>query len=324
MNTNEVPGPQSTIHSESSIANAFDPDQTRSSEGTFSAEAADATSAAHKATAEAYTEHTAESHGRAARLHRVAAARQAQHGHHDHAALLEAIARGHDRMAARLQNAEGRMAPNAEGRMQNAETGEENSEARKSYIVNRNSPTAPALDSRPSTLVLENASAIDDDGWGLIAPFGEHPKTRVFHENGSIKEQRFIQVLDNEAADAMTAKENSFFGRLKRAVIGIPVFKGHGDLQDADPAAITNEAQKIKLGIVDQIRKTARGIEAHFALDNDGVKAVTREGYKYPSAFWWVLPNGRRGDAILARPFKLISVALTPYPNISGVESQKR
>jgi len=34
-----------------------------------------------------------------------------------------------------------------------------------------------------------------------------------------------------------------------------------------------------------------------------------------------VLPNGKRGDSIIARPFKLISVALTPHPNISGVES---
>ena len=155
----------------------------------------------------------------------------------------------------------------------------------------------------------------------MIAPFGEHPKTRLFRENGRIKEQRFIQVLDNAAADAMTGKENSFFGKLKRAIIGIPVYKGHGDLNDADPAAISNEKQKIKLGVVDQVRKTARGIEAHFALNNEGAKAVTEEGRKYPSAFWWVLPNGRRGDSILARPFKLISVALTPYPNISGVES---
>ena len=72
--------------------------------------------------------------------------------------------------------------------------------------------------------------------------------------------------------------------------------------------------------MVDQVRKSARGIEAHFALDNDGAEAVAA-GFKYPSAFWYVLPNGRRGDAILAKPFRLISVALTPYPNISGVES---
>ena len=168
-------------------------------------------------------------------------------------------------------------------------------------------------------IVIANDAAIDDDGWALIAPFGRHPKTRVYQEGGSLKEQKFIQVLDNESADAMLGKENSFFGKLKRALVGIPVFQGHGDLKDHDPKALSNDA-KIKLGVVDQIRKSARGLEAHFALDNDGASAVAA-GWKLPSALWLVQPIGNEGDSILARPFKLLSVALTKFPNISGVES---
>jgi hypothetical protein len=177
-------------------------------------------------------------------------------------------------------------------------------------------------------LVLHNASELDDDGWALIAPFGEHPKTRVFTERGRVREQKYIQVLDHESADQMMAKENSFFRTLRRALIGIPVYKGHGDLQDIDPKAISHEA-KIKIGVVDKIRKGARGIEAHFALDNEGADAVA-EGCKLPSALWLVMPitrpvgalvNAASPDAIWCRPFKLISVALTRYPNISGVES---
>lgn len=162
--------------------------------------------------------------------------------------------------------------------------------------------------------------AIDQDGWALIAPYGEWPKTRVYREGGQIKEQKFLQVLDNDSADALLSKENSLFRRLKRALVGIPVYKGHGDLNDVDPKAIANETHKIKLGVVDQVRKTGKGLEAHFALDNDGAEAVAA-GYKFPSSFWYVIPNGKRGDTILARPVKLISVALTQYPNISGVES---
>jgi hypothetical protein len=173
--------------------------------------------------------------------------------------------------------------------------------------------------------VLNNgATELDAEGWALIAPFGRHPKTRVFSENGQVKQQQFIQVLDNEAADTMVGKENSLFGKLKRALVGIPVFKGHGDLKDHDPKALANE-QKIKLGVIDQIRKAERGIEAHFALDNDGAEAV-RDGWKLPSALWLVQPIGNEvladgHQAILARPFKLLSVALTQFPNISGVES---
>jgi len=177
---------------------------------------------------------------------------------------------------------------------------------------------------------LDNTLAVAEDGWCLIAPFGEWPKTRVYREAGRVHEQRFLQVLDDAAADALLAKENSLFGRLKRAFIGVPVYKGHGDLADVDPQAISGGGEKIKLGVVDQIRKTARGLEAHFALDADGAAAVAA-GWKFPSSFWYVRPieNAARpeprapglAETIRCRPFKLISVALTPFPNISGVES---
>jgi hypothetical protein len=178
-------------------------------------------------------------------------------------------------------------------------------------------------ESNVDVVSLENDGAeMDAEGWALVAPFGQHPKTRIYRDpaDGQVKEQKFIQSLDNDAADAILSRENSLFGRIKRALIGLPVFKGHGDLNEYDPAALGNSAPKVKLGVVDSIRKAARGIEAHFALDNDGAAAVAA-GWKFPSVLWQVLPNGRQGDAIVGVPFKLLSVALTQRPNISGVES---
>lgn len=177
---------------------------------------------------------------------------------------------------------------------------------------------------RQLEIAIENATTLDDDGWALIGPFGEWPKTRQYLENGQVKREHYIQVLDNQAADAMVGKENSFFTRLKRAIVGIPIFEDHGDLKDHDPKAISN-APKKKIGVIDQIRKSERGIEAHFALDTDGAAAVAA-GKKFPSALWMVMPFGTRAlanglQAILARPFKLISAGLTEFPNISGVES---
>ena len=196
------------------------------------------------------------------------------------------------------------------------------------------SPVPPLASQAPvpplgtnTELFLDNSAELDEDGWALIAPYGEHPKTRVYTEGGRVKEQKFIQVLDNESADQMMAVENSFFRKLKRAVIGIPVYKGHGDLKDIDPQALSNDA-KIKIGVVDKIRKGDRGIEAHFALDHEGADAVA-EGCKLPSELWLlmpisnasVIPGGSPVPPIRCRPFKLISVALTRHPNISGVES---
>jgi hypothetical protein len=188
----------------------------------------------------------------------------------------------------------------------------------------------PALaNENDRAVVLANAAEIDADGWGLIAPFGEWPKTRMYREHGQIKSQDYLQVLDHTAAAALTGRENSLFGRLKRAFIGIPVYLGHGDLSDVDPHAVTRPQPKLKLGVVDQVRQTPRGIEAHFALDHDGAAAVAA-GWKFPSAFWYVQPTAnaqspepkaQSPSPIRCRPFKLISVALTQFPNISGVES---
>ena len=162
---------------------------------------------------------------------------------------------------------------------------------------------------------------MDDDGWALIAPFGEHPKTRVVKKNGAMHREHFIQVLDHQSADQLLSRENSLFRRIRRAVVGIPVYKGHPDLGDFSPETVGGGAKKEIIGAIDKVRKTERGLEAHFVLTPAGADAVERQGCKYPSALWFVQPVGRRGGAVLARPFKLLSAGLTAHPNISGVES---
>src|ERR1700728_1638492 len=171
-------------------------------------------------------------------------------------------------------------------------------------------------------LLLQNdAATLDDEGWALIAPFGEHPKTRLVKKNGRFVEEKFIQVLDNESADQLLSRENSIFRRIRRALVGIPVYKGHPDLRDYSPETAAALVKKEIIGTIHKVRKTARGIEANFILTPAGADAVENEGSKFPSALWLVQPIRRRGDAILAKPFKLLSVGLTARPNISGVES---
>jgi predicted RNA binding protein YcfA (HicA-like mRNA interferase family) len=109
-------------------------------------------------------------------------------------------------------------------------------------------------------LCLANDATLDDDGWVLIAPYGEHPKSRIAKVKGVPTLQTFIQVLDNDSADALMAKENSFFRKIKRAIVGIPVYgsKGvpHPDLQDHAPETLSNaRGEKKVIGVVDQVRK---------------------------------------------------------------------
>ena len=170
-------------------------------------------------------------------------------------------------------------------------------------------------------LILDNDAALDDDGWALIAPLGEWPKTRAARgADGRVQIQRFIQVLDNASMDALLGGENSLFRRLKRAIVGIPVYRGHPDLLDHSPETLANAGPKEQIGVIDQVRKSARGVEARFVLSPDGATAV-ENGCKFPSALWLVQPFGERAGATLARPFKLLSAGLTCRPNIAGVES---
>ena len=141
--------------------------------------------------------------------------------------------------------------------------------------------------------ILSNEAAMDEDGWALIAPFGEHPKTRFVKKNGAVHRENFIQVLDEQSAGQLLARENSLFRRIRRAVIGIPVYKGHPDLGDYSPETGGGAGERKEIiGTIDKIRKSARGLEAHFILTPAGADAVAREGCKYPSALWYVQPVG--------------------------------
>jgi hypothetical protein len=172
-----------------------------------------------------------------------------------------------------------------------------------------------------AVLLGNDAATLDEDGWALIAPFGEHPKTRTVKKNGRIVEEKFIQVLDEDSAGQLLSRENSLFRRIRRAVVGIPVYKGHPDLRDYSPETVAANTRKEIIGTIDKVRKTARGIEAHFVLTPAGAEVVEGHGHKYPSALWLVQPTGQRGDVVIARPFKLLSAGLTAHPNICGVES---
>jgi hypothetical protein len=179
------------------------------------------------------------------------------------------------------------------------------------------------LENSEFEIAIDNESPVDSDGWALIAPFGEHPKTRIVtKEDGTLAIENFIQVVDGPAVDAILQGQNKLLPRLKRALVGIPVYKLHPDLKEHAPTTVnTGNESKETMGVIDKFRKSDRGLEAHFTLTQAGAEAVTNDGYKYPSIFWWCTPTGQRNGSILMRPNAFISAGLTPTPNIKGVES---
>jgi hypothetical protein len=174
-------------------------------------------------------------------------------------------------------------------------------------------------------LVLDNELALDNEGWALLAPFGEHWKARTVEKDGQMVRETFVQVFDEESVDAVVANEagSGLLGRIKRALIKRPIYNGHPDLKMYSPETVTmgNESL-IPLGVNDGCRKTARGLEFKPLLVPEGAKAV-EGGCKFPSGLFLLKRTGNvRGDgAIEVRPFALASIGLTAHPNISGVDS---
>jgi hypothetical protein len=175
-------------------------------------------------------------------------------------------------------------------------------------------------------VVIENELALDNEGWALLAPFGEHRKSRMIEREGRVQEEVFVQVFDEASVDAILANEmgEGLFARLKRALIKRPIYNGHPDLKLYAPETVSlgNESL-MPLGVNDGCRKSARGLEFKPLLVPAGAKAVEEEGCKFPSGLFLLKKTGvvREDGAIEVRPFKLASIGLTRHPNISGVDS---
>lgn len=172
---------------------------------------------------------------------------------------------------------------------------------------------------------LENEIALDNDGWALLAPLGEHRKTRSVQKGTAVVEEHYVQIVDDAAIDAVLANESGsgLTGFLKRVLLKRPIYNGHPDVKLYAPETVTQGSEQlIPLGVNEGLRKTTRGLEFRPMLAPNGAQAV-EAGSKYPSALFLLQKTGRvrpNGD-IEVRPFKVASIGLTAFPNISGVDS---
>lgn len=174
-------------------------------------------------------------------------------------------------------------------------------------------------------LALDNELVLDNEGWALLAPFGEHRKSRMVERDGQMVQETFVQIFDGAAVDAVVANEagTGLLSRIKRALIKRPIYNGHPDLKLLSPETVTMGNESLTpLGVNDACRKSARGLEFKPLLVPDGAKAV-EGGCKFPSGLFLLKRTGkvREDGAIEVRPFALASIGLTAHPNISGVDS---
>lgn len=177
----------------------------------------------------------------------------------------------------------------------------------------------------PFTGLANEIGGAAGDGWARV-PYGEWP-----HEEG-------LQRFGKAEAEEMVRYFKNTWNTLKRAVTGLPIFRGHPDLADVlkkQRASLANEAARRALDrrIAEiQARWPDRreyGSIADMEARDDAFylkpvltpagAALVNEGLAYFSPHWLgrVLGQGKGGKPIWGPAF-LLSIGLTDRPNIGG------
>lgn len=147
-------------------------------------------------------------------------------------------------------------------------------------------------------------SAIDEDGWAKV-PFGDHP-----YDTGG---QKGLQRFDKAAAEEMVGYFKNVWNRLKRAISGLSVFRGHPD----HPAFANVHKDKTTYGTVADMKVGDDGLYIRPILTPEGV-ALVNSGLKYFSPHWLAKTVGGPADRPIFSPVFLKSIGLTDRPNIGG------
>lgn len=162
------------------------------------------------------------------------------------------------------------------------------------------------------------------DGWVMI-PYGEWP-----HERG-------LQRFQREHAEEMVGYFKAVWNRIKRAIVGMPIFRGHPDLaaqlerelaRESDPAKraeIESMVARFKelypddavYGHILDMEARDDGLALRLVLSEDGAALVNEEGLTKFSPHWLSKTLGTDGKRTIYAPVYLKSIGLTARPNIA-------
>lgn len=139
------------------------------------------------------------------------------------------------------------------------------------------------------------------DGWAVI-PYGEWP-----HEKG-------LQRFGKPEAEEMVRYFKGTWNRIKRAVVGMPIFRGHPDV-----AGLANQyPDKATYGAIADLEVRDHGLALRPILSTAGAALVNEKGLKFFSPHWLARTRPPEGGRPVFAPALLVSIGLTDRPNISG------
>jgi hypothetical protein len=173
-----------------------------------------------------------------------------------------------------------------------------------------------------SIVGLSNEFTPDSAGWVRLAPWGDHPKTRVVQDGAGPRLERWVQRLEREDGERLAHQVNGLWGKVRRAFASVPVYARHPDLGAMSPETGAERQEEVPVGGVSRMEAREDGLYAQIGLFPAGRTAVENEGLKWLSPFWWVAPmvppTGATPGTLWGRPVGIISVGLTDNPNLEG------
>jgi hypothetical protein len=170
----------------------------------------------------------------------------------------------------------------------------------------------------PQFFGAANEISVDADGWAVI-PFGDSGhsgKDSMKLANGAEKVAPVLQRFDRTAAEELVADFKSAWSRLKRAVVGLPIFKGHPDA----PRWAARFPDKSPRGTIADMEVRSAGLAVKPVLTEQGATEVGA-GWSAFSPFWNCRLRGEENGVRIFSPCKLFSIGLLPpgRENIPGL-----
>jgi hypothetical protein len=163
-------------------------------------------------------------------------------------------------------------------------------------------------------LGLANALSIDADGWAVI-PFGDSMHSgKDGRSSASDSAKPIIQRFDKPAALALVNDFKSAWGKIKRAVVGRSIFKGHPDA----PRFQARFPDKAPRGTIADMRVTDAGLQWRPVLNEQGAADVAA-GWSEYSPYWLCNVVGEENGSVVVSPFTLKSMGLVEEGNIPGL-----
>jgi len=163
------------------------------------------------------------------------------------------------------------------------------------------------------TITFLNALDAADGGWAHLAPIGHYPGPALRRRaDGTLERITAVQCIDEQS---MTQIANAFaapVGTQKRWRASVPIYRGHPDF----PGMEARYPDKTPLGDVLELDRKESGLWIRPCFGPAAVRAIESGEVRALSARWEAEPAGEKDGQPMFRPIKLLSVGLTPTPNL--------